>query len=71
MDCDQTGNEKQEGAQHAKHNTRAYQRDTCNNSRIAAVSPTRFYHLMMAISTETCCDFKNFRFKNLNFGFKN
>jgi hypothetical protein len=37
-----TGNEEQEGAWHTKHNTRAHQRDTCNNSRIAAVSPTRF-----------------------------
>jgi hypothetical protein len=35
-------NEEQESARHTKHNTRAHQRDTCNNSRIAAVSPTRF-----------------------------
>jgi hypothetical protein len=37
-----TGNKEQEGARHTKHNTRVHQRDTCNNSRIAAVSSIRF-----------------------------
>jgi hypothetical protein len=35
-----TGNKEEEGARHTKHKTHAHQRDTCNNSRIAAVSPT-------------------------------